>query len=239
LGFIKGELRGSPFYLIKLGSKNKIVYLILQLLFVFHSFSSLEIFILDFQMMMTYFILGLSHVLDYSAYDHMLFICIMLLGLSLKDWKKMLGLVSAFTVGHSLTLAFVVLYQPILDTAIVEFLIPITIMLTAVLKFYSSNKSIQNSGFIYATILFFGFIHGMGFANYLSVLLPSGENVSQMLFAFNIGIEVAQLIVGIIFLGLIATITFMSKHTTQIAQKAIAVVGVVISLLLAIENFPF
>ncbi len=112
-------------------------------------------------------------------------------------------------------------------------------MLTAVLKFYSSNKSIQNSGFIYATILFFGFIHGMGFANYLSVLLPSGENVSQMLFAFNIGIEVAQLIVGIIFLGLIATITFMSKHTTQIAQKAIAVVGVVISLLLAIENFPF
>ncbi|MDP4935732.1 MAG: HupE/UreJ family protein [Salibacteraceae bacterium] len=189
--------------------------------------------------MTTYFLLGLNHVLDFSAFDHMLFICIMLLGLSLKDWKKMLVLVSAFTIGHSLTLAFVVLYQPILDTAIVEFLIPITIMLTAILKFFNSNKSNQTNGFIYATILFFGFIHGMGFANYLSILLPSGENLGQMLFMFNAGIEVAQLIIGSIFLGLIAVLNFISKQNTQIAQKSIAVVGVLISLLLAIQNFPF
>lgn len=189
--------------------------------------------------MITYLILGLSHVLDYSAYDHMLFICIMLLGLSLNDWKKAIGLVSAFTIGHSLTLAIVVLYKPILDASIVEFLIPITILITAVLKFYNVKKKQQNNGVIYATILFFGFIHGMGFANYLSLLLPSGENLIQMLFMFNIGIEVAQLIIGSIFLGLIATITFISKSTTQIAQKAIAVVGMVISLLLAIQNFPF
>jgi hypothetical protein len=189
--------------------------------------------------MFEYLKLGLWHVLDIGAYDHMLFITIMLVNVSFLEWKKALKLVTCFTLGHSLTLAFVVIWQPFLSSEIVEFLIPITILISAIFSLKQQRDELKSNAFQYAFITFFGLIHGMGFAGYLGALLPTGAEIWWMLLGFNIGIEMAQIIVAFFVLSLLHLISLTTKQTTRIAQTAISVVGILISLFLAAQNFPF
>ena len=142
-------------------------------------------------MFSTYFQLGFEHITDINGYDHMLFLLALCAAYIYTDWKKILVLVTAFTLGHSITLSLAVLNIIPVNSAWIEFLIPVTIVLTAgknvVLKQEKSSVA------TYLMALAFGLIHGMGFSNYLRSLL--GDELLLPLFSFNIGIEVGQLLV--------------------------------------------
>lgn len=142
-----------------------------------------------------YFELGWQHILDLEGYDHILFVMVLCCSYFLKDWKKVIVLVTAFTLGHSLTLALSVFDVVRMNTAVIEFLIPVTIVVTALTNILMPSKGKQSNTVIYGYALFFGFIHGLGFSNYLRSLLGKEESILAPLFAFNVGLEIGQLII--------------------------------------------
>ncbi|MDH3244518.1 MAG: HupE/UreJ family protein [Saprospiraceae bacterium] len=150
-----------------------------------------------------YLQLGFEHISDVGAYDHMLFIITLCAFYAWKDWKKILILVTAFTIGHSITLALSALDIINVSQQLVETLIPITIFLTAI-----HNVSVNRENYLkrkimlnYLLALFFGFIHGMGFSNFFKAL-SGGESIVGELFAFNIGLEIGQILIVVIFFTL-------------------------------------
>lgn len=149
-----------------------------------------------------YFKLGYQHILDLDGFDHILFVIALCVIYLMRDWRKILILVTAFTIGHSLTLALATLRLVKVDTDLVEFLIPVTIALTCLSNIFKP-KPAGGTGYVqlnYALALFFGLIHGLGFSNYLSALLGRESSIFQPLLAFNIGLEVGQLVIVSIFL---------------------------------------
>lgn len=183
----------------------------------------------------TYLQLGFEHITDLNGYDHMLFLLALCAAYVYTDWKKILVLVTAFTVGHSITLALAVLNIIPVNSAWIEFLIPVTIVLTAAKNLLAKQEKAAIATYLMA--LGFGLIHGMGFSNYLRSLL--GDELLMPLFAFNIGLEVGQLlVVGLIFLvqfALIKTIKIKHAHWNIL----ISIVSGGISLLLAAQRIPF
>lgn len=152
-----------------------------------------------------YFGLGKDHILDYvNGYDHILFVLALCAVYIIGDWRKILILVTAFTIGHSITLALATLNLINVPTDAIEFLIPLTIFITAVANLFkkegADSKAKIQVNYIFA--LFFGLIHGLGFSNYLRALLGKQENIVSPLFAFNLGLEFGQIIVVVIFLAI-------------------------------------
>ena len=149
-----------------------------------------------------YFGLGQDHILDANGYDHILFVLALCILYSLREWKQVLILVTAFTLGHSITLALATLEIINVDAGLIEFLIPVTILITAVSNIVRkgdgpTGRSLQLN-YVYAA--FFGLIHGMGFSNYLKSILGRDESIFTQLLAFNIGLEVGQIIIVAFFL---------------------------------------
>jgi len=144
-----------------------------------------------------YFELGLEHILDFRGYDHIMFVIALCAIYIARDWVKVLILVTAFTIGHSITLALATLQIISVDNDLIEFLIPLTIFLTAFSNLFMRTDTIQRSKIQtnYILALFFGLIHGMGFSNYLRSLLGKDESIVTQLLAFNIGLEVGQIII--------------------------------------------
>lgn len=158
----------------------------------------------------TYLGLGFDHILDIKGMDHMLFIIALAVGYQLQDSKKVLVLVTAFTIGHSVTLALSTMNLVNISPEIIETIIPITILITAVLTLVNLNKSqTKTTKLNYGLALFFGLIHGLGFSNYLKALLGSEENIVFQLLSFNIGLEVGQLIIVLFYL--LITAIFIKK----------------------------
>lgn len=182
-----------------------------------------------------YFSLGLDHILDLNGYDHILFVIALSCVYSIQQWKGVLVMVTAFTIGHSITLALATFDLIPLNGALIEFLIPITIIFTAISNLFT--KTDQTSGKLKVNIYyagFFGLIHGMGFSNYLRSLLGNEESIVLPLFAFNIGLEVGQIIIVAIFLvlSLILTSVFgvAAKIIKILVSLAVAAVGVMLAL---------
>ena len=150
----------------------------------------------------TYFQLGIQHIADIRAYDHILFVIALCVIYKLEDWRKLLILITAFTLGHSLTLGLSALNILVFPSNLIEFLIPVTILITTLLNLFTGKESNRMSLAKYLLPLFFGFIHGSGFSNYFKSLIGQEESVLQPLFAFNLGIEVGQLIIVSIFIGI-------------------------------------
>ena len=144
-----------------------------------------------------YFDLGLHHILDWQGYDHILFVMALCGIYTIKDWKQVLILVTAFTIGHSVTLALSVFNIVQFSTKIIEFLIPVTILITAFSNIIGKRSKPKNINLKYFLALAFGFIHGMGFSNYLKSLLGKSSSIIVELFAFNIGLEVGQVLIVI------------------------------------------
>lgn len=152
----------------------------------------------------TYVTLGFHHILTLDAYDHILFIIALCVVYPLEQWRRVTVLVTAFTVGHSVTLALATLGLVYIPSRIIEFLIPVTIFLTSLMNVLNNVKA-KSSGTIlgsYFMALFFGLIHGMGFSNYLRLLLGKEQGLVLPLFSFNLGLEGGQLIVVILVLAL-------------------------------------
>jgi hypothetical protein len=150
-----------------------------------------------------YLRLGIEHIADIQGYDHILFLIALCIVYPVKSWKKLVILITAFTIGHSLTLALASLEIITVPGKLIEFLIPATIALTALANLFVKSEKVHQSSHLikYFAALFFGLIHGLGFSNYLNSLLGQEESIVLPLFAFNLGIELGQLaILGVIIL---------------------------------------
>lgn len=149
-----------------------------------------------------YLSLGFDHISDLAAYDHILFLTALCAVYGIRDWKRVLILVTAFTLGHSLTLALATLDILPVPAELIEFLIPLTIFLTGLWNVLhrTENRAGMSLRFKYGAALFFGLIHGMGFSNYLRALLGSEESIVGPLFSFNLGLEAGQIMIVIVVL---------------------------------------
>jgi|AntRauMFilla1563_2_1112583.scaffolds.fasta_scaffold41426_2 hypothetical protein len=186
-----------------------------------------------------YFKLGLDHVLDIHAYDHVMFLIALIIPYAFKDWKRVFLLVSLFTIGHTLALFLSVFGVVSINASYVEFLIPITILITAIFHLFTAGKSSKNESvsFIAIITLFFGIVHGLGFSNYFNSILP-GTAVDKMLplLEFALGIEAAQIIVVFVVLILayvVQTFFRFSKRDWALVMSAF-IIGVILPML--IEN---
>ena len=183
-----------------------------------------------------FFKIGINHVLDINGYDHILFLIALTVPYSSKDWKKILGLVSIFTLGHTLALLLSVFEIVVVKVSLIEFLIPITILITAFYNLLTAGKSSKNDSitFIGIVTLFFGIIHGLGFSNYFKSIL-SGEAIDKMLptLEFALGIEGAQIII-ILFVLLLSfvfqTLFRFNKRDFSLIMSSF-VIGVIVPLL--------
>ena len=183
-----------------------------------------------------FFKIGINHVLDINGYDHILFLIALTVPYSTKDWKRILGLVSIFTLGHTLALLLSVFEIVVVKVSLIEFLIPITILITAFYNLFTAGKSSKNDSitFIGIVTLFFGIIHGLGFSNYFKSIL-SGEAIDKMLptLEFALGIEGAQIII-ILFVLLLSfvfqTLFRFNKRDFSLIMSSF-VIGVVVPLL--------
>ena len=158
-------------------------------------------------MFLSYLELGLRHILDPQAYDHIMFVVSLCIIYHLSEWKKVLVLVTAFTVGHSLTLALSAMDMVNFDPSIIEMLIPITIICSAAINLFMQRPTNKYMKMQYLIALVFGFVHGLGFSNYLKSILDREESIIGPLLSFNIGIEIGQIfiVLGTMFLTYLAT----------------------------------
>ena len=178
-----------------------------------------------------YFGLGWHHIMSWDALDHLLFITALAAIYLLKDWKQVLVLVTAFTIGHSLTLALSVLDVIRFNTKWVEFLIPCTIIITAISNLFQKKFTTQSIRINYFLALSFGLIHGMGFANTIRFILAEDQSIGMGLFGFNVGLEAGQivvvtliLLVGYLFVNMLKInrrewVIFLSAGVFSLALK--------------------
>jgi len=141
--------------------------------------------------------LGFDHISDLAGYDHILFLVVLCAVYRIQQWRNILILVTAFTIGHSITLAFASLDIFTIPSNIIKFLIPATIFITALHNVISKDSTEIHSkmGKNYAMALFFGIIHGMDFSNYFKALIMDPSDIVVPLLGFNLGIELGQLLV--------------------------------------------
>lgn len=184
-----------------------------------------------------YFKIGLNHVLDINGYDHVLFLIALTVPYAFKDWSRILILVTIFTIGHTLALMLSVFNIVTVQANIVEFLIPITILITAFFNLFTAGKSSKQESitFVGSITLFFGIIHGLGFSNYFKEILP-GKPTDKLvpLLEFALGIEAAQIIVVLAVLVLsfiVQTLFRFNKRDFTLVMSAF-VIGVVIPLII-------
>lgn len=179
---------------------------------------------------------GVNHVLDIKAYDHVLFLIVLTISYLFKDWKRVFLLVSTFTLGHTLSLILAAYGVVRVHAALIEFLIPVTILMVAVFNIFTAGKGAQKAGVgvLFFTTLFFGLVHGLGFAREFKMLLGDSDHKLILLLEFALGIEVAQIIIVfiVLFLGYIIQTVFRFSKRDWILVVSAIVVGLVIPMLL-------
>ena len=142
-----------------------------------------------------YFQLGLEHVLDWQAYDHILFLIVLVAAYSFADWIRVVWLVTIFTIGHTLALFLSVYQIMIVSSKWVEFLIPVTILLTAVYNIITAKKKERHRkiSLLYFTTAFFGIIHGLGFSSYFKMIAAGSESKFLPLIEFALGLSLIHI----------------------------------------------
>ncbi|WP_299548665.1 HupE/UreJ family protein [Seonamhaeicola sp.] len=182
---------------------------------------------------------GINHVLDINAYDHVLFLIVLTVPYVFKDWKRVLLLVSVFTLGHTLSLVLAAYSVVRVNGQLVEFLIPVTILIVALFNVFTAGKGAQKEkvGVLFLSTLFFGLIHGLGFAREFHILLGDSDNKLVLLLEFALGIELAQVIIVfiVLFLGYVGQTIFRFSKRDWIMVISAIVVGLVIPMILNSE----
>ena len=185
-----------------------------------------------------YLKLGLTHVLDWQAYDHILFLIVLVAAYNFSNWKRIFILVSLFTIGHTVSLLLVNYSVVAISSKWVEFLIPVTILVAAFYNLLTSGKNNRSEkvGLFYVITIFFGLVHGFGFATYYKMI--TGGNEILPLLEFALGIELAQIIVVtivLIFSFIFQSILRFNKKDWILVLSSI-VIGLVIPMLQ--NNWP-
>ena len=185
-----------------------------------------------------YFNIGWEHIISWDALDHLLFIAALAAIYIIKDWKQVLILVTAFTIGHAITLILSVLDVIRFPARWVEFLIPCTIVITAFTNLFQKKFSPRSVRINYFLALFFGLIHGMGFANVIRFMLAKDQSMVMGLFGFNVGVEAGQIAVVIILLAVTSIlINFIKVNRREwVLFLSAGVFG--LSLKMALERLP-
>jgi len=186
-----------------------------------------------------YFKIGIDHILTPDAVDHILFVMALCLRYLLSDWKKVVVLVTAFTIGHSLTLALSALNYIHVNEKWIEFLIPLTIAATCINNIIQRSTQQQSKlPLIYFFALFFGLIHGLAFAGQLLSLMGKDELIGPLL-GFNLGIELAQLLVVLVVLLLSYLVVQLIKLPRITWLRGASALILIVSLIWAYNRFPY
>lgn len=186
-----------------------------------------------------YFKIGWGHIVDWNAIDHILFLLSLAAIYTIGNWKQVLILITSFTIGHSITLILSTFNKIHFSSSWIEFLIPCTIIMTAVTNLFQKENDIRNFKINYFLALFFGLIHGLGFANGLKSLLGKDQDIVLPLLGFNVGIEAGQ--VFIVALILLLSWLLIEKIKMSRRDWMVLVSGASLSMALkfAIERKPF
>jgi hypothetical protein len=179
---------------------------------------------------------GINHVLDINGYDHVLFLVVLAVPYVFKDWKRMLLLVSVFTLGHTLSLVLSAYGIVSVNGKLIEFLIPITILVAAIYNVFTAGKKDKGTkiGLIFFTTLFFGLVHGLGFAREFKMFAGQSENKLELLIEFALGIEIAQMIIVfvVLFLGFLCQTIFRFSRRDWVMVLSAIVIGFVIPMVI-------
>ena len=182
--------------------------------------------------------IGFNHIANLSGMDHILFVAALCIRYQFSDWKKWLVLITAFTIGHSITLVLSVFNYLDFSTNWIEFLIPVTILITSISNMFVKQFTFKTRfPVIYFFALFFGLIHGLGFSFYLKSLLGMQQNVAPALLAFNLGLEIGQIL--IVMAILVISFIFVSLLRAPRRDFVLIVSGGIfaLSLQMAIERY--
>lgn len=182
---------------------------------------------------------GFEHITDIAGYDHMLFLLVLCSIYRFKNWDWIV-LITAFTVGHSITLALSVLQVVKIPSALIELAIPVTILISAVFRWLQVERN-ENQVFVkdqkvYAVALFFGFVHGLGFSNMLRSLLGGEADILQPLLFFNLGLEVGQLLIVLFSLVAITSLNEYAHIPKFYLVRGIALVVGLVSIYLVLQR---
>ena len=182
---------------------------------------------------------GMYHVLNVKAYDHILFLIVLSVPYLFKDWKRLLFLVTIFTLGHTLSLALTTYDVINVNAKLVEFLIPITILIIALYNVFTAGKKAQNEkvGLLFFATLFFGLVHGLGYVSTFESLINSSNNKLISLLEISLGIEFGQLIVAfiVLFIGFLCQTIFRFSKRDWVMVISAVVVGLLIPMLIHSE----
>lgn len=187
-----------------------------------------------------YIKLGLQHVLDFSAYDHILFLLALALPFGFKDWKKILLLATIFTFAHCFSLFLSVFGVLVIDVGWIEFLIPVTILLTALfnLRYLKSKVAHKSIVLHIVATAFFGLIHGFGFSNYFKMLMAEEENKLSPLLSFAIGIEISQVLIVLCMLLITYLFTSILRIKQALFVALVSILIVLATIPMVIATFP-
>ena len=183
--------------------------------------------------------LGFSHVWDWQGYDHLLFLAALCLPFSTRQWKPLLWLITCFTIGHSLSLILASLEVVKVSSIWIEFLIPVSIAATAVYNMiYARAVWVRNNQLVMWVTLFFGVVHGFGFAGYFELIRDVDQPLWSSLLFFALGIESAQIVLGALMLLLYFVVLNVLGRNRR--DWVLVVSSVIIGILLPIiiERWP-
>lgn len=185
-----------------------------------------------------YLRLGYEHIMSIEALDHILFVIVLMAVYQTRNWLRIVAAITFFTVGHSITLSLGAFNIVNIDKGIIEFLIPLTILLTALYNITKpgQNQNNRNKAWIAGI---FGLIHGLGFSNYYDMLVMGETNYWQALLPFNLGIELAQLLLVAIMLILMGAYTFLLNRKIRDWNLFVSGAGFGLALIMCLETWPF
>ncbi|MBK43002.1 MAG: HupE / UreJ protein [Flavobacteriaceae bacterium] len=178
--------------------------------------------------------LGTDHIVNFNDYDHILFVIIFSIPFMFKDWKRLLVLITLFTLGHTLSLLLGVYDVVDLNINVTSWLIPLTIFFAALYNIFTVGRPIKNRIYlIYSIILFFGFIHGLAYTNTFLGVVSSDENVFISIIEFAIGIEIGQLIivVAVLILNFIFLSIFRFSNRDWVLVISSIILGLILPLI--------
>jgi len=187
-----------------------------------------------------YIKLGLNHVLDFAAYDHILFLMALALPFTFKSWKKVVLLATIFTIAHCISLFLSVYGILVMDVSLIEFLIPVSILCTAIFNLIYVKSTVENKslGLHVVATIFFGLIHGFGFSNYFNLLMAEEEEKIVPLLGFASGIEISQVLIVLLVLGL----SYLFISIAKVKPTLFTIVGsfliILITIPMLITAFP-
>jgi hypothetical protein len=185
-----------------------------------------------------YFETGWHHIISWDALDHILFITALSAIYMIQNWRQLLVLVTAFTIGHSLTLALSVYDVFRFNDRWVEFLIPVTIVITGLYNFSVKERNQQSLRLNYLLALLFGLIHGMGFANTIRFMLAKDQGIALPLISFNVGLEAGQ----IALVSVLILVGYLVIQKIGFKQKwwiwALSGISIIIAINMAADRWP-